>query len=115
MTDYNAAPAAPQPAAPAENPGKTLGIVGLILAFFFQLPALIVSIIGLNKSKKAGFKNGPALAGIILSIVFGIGWIIGTIVLVAGLATIGADPEGFLCDQVGTGTYEVEGETIVCD
>ena len=53
-----------QPA--AEDPGKTLGIVGLILSFFTALIGLIVSAVALNKSKKAGFKNTPALIGIII-------------------------------------------------
>jgi hypothetical protein len=55
-------------AAPADvNPGKTLGIVGFILAFLVALAGLIVSIIALSKSKKAGFKNGLALAGVIIA------------------------------------------------
>jgi len=50
------------------DPGKTFGIIGFILAFVgFQLVGLILSIIGYNKSKKAGHKNGLALAGIILN------------------------------------------------
>ena len=52
-----------------ENPGKTLGVIGLVLAIFLPLIGLVVSIIAKSKSKKAGFKNGPALAGIIISIV----------------------------------------------
>ena len=54
------------------NPGKILGIVGFILAFvpYLQLPGLIVSILGFNKSKQAGLPNGLAKAGIILSAIF---------------------------------------------
>lgn len=51
------------------NPGKTLGVVGLILAVLLPLIGLILSIIAKHKSKKAGFKNGAAVAGIIISIV----------------------------------------------
>ena len=40
-----AAPA-PAPAAPASVPGKTIGIVGLVLDFFFPLLGLILSIVG---------------------------------------------------------------------
>lgn len=50
--------------------GKSLGIVGLLLSFFFPPAGLIVSIIARSKSKKNGFKNGLATAGIVLSIVF---------------------------------------------
>lgn len=74
------------------NPGKTLGIVGLIMAFFFGLNivGLILSIVGLNKSKKAGFSNGPALAGIIVSIVTIIIGAIIMAVIVAGALAVGA-------------------------
>jgi len=55
---------------PAQDPGRTMGIVGLILAIFCSLVGLIVSIIAFNKSKAAGFKNNIALAGIIVGAVF---------------------------------------------
>src|SRR3954454_21134296 len=50
---------------PAQDPGRTMGIVGLVLAIFCSLIGMIVSIIAYNKSKAAGFKNNIALAGII--------------------------------------------------
>lgn len=51
-----------------EDPGKTLGIVGFILSLLgFGLISLVVSWIARSKSKKAGFSNGLALAGIIIS------------------------------------------------
>ena len=50
------------------DPGKTLGIIGLILAFIGAgLVGLILSIIGYKKSKAVGIKNGIALAGIIIN------------------------------------------------
>ena len=68
-------PIAPQPPASqpptALDPGKTLGIVGFIMAFIgLQLVGLILSIVGFNKSKNAGFKNSLAFVGIILNGVF---------------------------------------------
>lgn len=66
MTDAPVTPAA----APATYPGKTLGIVGLVLAFLFALLGLILSIVAFNQSKAAGYKNTPAKVGIILSIIF---------------------------------------------
>lgn len=58
----------PKPAPQTTNPGKTAGIVGFIFAFVgLQIPGLILSIIGFNKSKRAGIGNGLALAGIILN------------------------------------------------
>ena len=62
--------ATPAPAAPAVVPGKTLGIVALILAILpFQLIGLILGIVANGQSKKAGVKNGPAKAAIIISII----------------------------------------------
>lgn len=55
--------------APASDAGKTLGIVGLVLAILAPLIGLIVSIIARNQSKAAGVENGPAKAGIIVSII----------------------------------------------
>ena len=50
-----------------EIPGKTLGIVSLILPFAgFGLIALILGIVALNQSKHVGYQNTPAIWGIIL-------------------------------------------------
>ncbi|MBO3662897.1 DUF4190 domain-containing protein [Microbacterium stercoris] len=65
--------------APAEDPGKTLGIVGFILAFVFALAGLIVSIIARNKSKAAGYDNQLAKWGIIVSIILLVLGVIGGI------------------------------------
>jgi presenilin-like A22 family membrane protease len=65
MSAYQTPPAGP----PAQDPGRTMGIVGLILAIFCSLIGLIVSAIAYNKSKKAGYQNNFALAGIIIGIV----------------------------------------------
>jgi preprotein translocase subunit SecG len=65
--------------APASD-GKTLGIVGLVLAFLVPLAGLIVSIIAGNQSKAAGVENTPAKVGVILSIVFMVLGIIFTII-----------------------------------
>jgi hypothetical protein len=78
-----AGPVAPPPG--ADYPGKTLGIVGLILAFVFQLAGLICSIIALTQSRRAGYKNGIALAGVIVSAAFIVIGIIAVIVVI-GLA-----------------------------
>lgn len=110
MTDATPAPAAPAPApAGTDFPGKTLGIVGLILAIFFNLIGLIVSAIALNQSKKAGYKNGPAKAGVIvgavllvLSIIFGIL----SFTLFASLFNA--------CAQLGPGVWDVNGVTYTC-
>jgi hypothetical protein len=70
-----------QPSAPAgDYPGKTLGIVGLILAIIIPLVGLIISIIASSQSKKAGYSNGIAKAGIIVgSILLALGIIVSII------------------------------------
>jgi uncharacterized membrane protein len=73
-----------QPASGVDYPGKTLGIVGLILAIFFNLIGLIVSAVAYSKSKKAGYKNTPAFWGIIVGAVLLVIGIIVTIFLIVG-------------------------------
>lgn len=85
MTDapppsYQSAPA------PAVNPGQTLGIVALILAFFFQLLGLILGIVALNQSKKVGMKNGLAVAAIWISVIL---MVLGLIITIAWFAFFG--------------------------
>lgn len=111
MTD-----AAPAPVAEVVNPGKTLGIVGLIMAFFFviDIVGLVLSIMALNKSKKAGMSNGPALAGIIVSIVT---IIIGVVILIvfAMVAAAGLAAFSEVCEGYASGMYELnDGTTITC-
>jgi Ca2+/H+ antiporter len=86
-----ATPANPTPQnAPAgqDFPGKTLGIVGLILAIFFNVIGLIISAIALSQSRKAGFKNTPALAGVIVGAVLLVLGIILTIVFSIAAASM---------------------------
>ncbi len=97
-----------------EDPGRVLGIVSLVLAFFFALAGLIVGIIARNKSKAAGYSNGFAKWGIILSIVFMVLGLIATIIVIAGGAALfGAVAD--ICAGYSTGTYETStGEIITC-
>ena len=98
-----------QPA--AANPGLGLGIAGLILAILWplQLIGLILSIVARGQSKRAGFTNGPATAGIIISIIVIVLTIIGAIafggLFLAILQT---------CGQLGSGVHEVNGVTYTC-
>ena len=88
QTSYQPGP----PTAPADFPGKTLGIIGLVLAILIPLVGLIVSIIAQNQSKAAGYPNKPARIGIIVAIILMVlGLLIGivTAVLGAGAATAG--------------------------
>ena len=84
VADYGAGPALPV------DPGKTLGIVGLILAAFFQLLGLILSIISFKKSKAAGFSGKLGKIGIIVNAVVMVLGTIAAIVLLAVSASIAA-------------------------
>ncbi len=84
-------PFVPTPPAPnsAEDPGKVMAIVGIVLAFVFALAGLIVSIIANKKSKAAGFHNSLASVGIILNVVFLVlQLLVGTIFVVAIIASV---------------------------
>ena len=73
MTQYQPGP----PAQPAALPGKTLGIVGLVLSVLCGLIGAIISFIAYRQSQAAGWKNNVALAGIIIGVVFFVLGIIG--------------------------------------
>lgn len=109
---------------PAANPGKTMGIVGLVLgivgfvvAFLAPIAGIIVSIIGLNRSRAAGQKNGLAVAGIIVSVIALIVNIIAVVVLVSLAATFGTTAAEILqqCEADPTGTVEFQGQQITCE
>lgn len=105
---YSGAPAAPA------NPGKTMGIVGLVLSIIgLHLIGIILGFVGLNQSKKAGQKNGFALAAIIVGF---IGLILFLIFILAGGALFGSLFGGLaqVCAELGTGVWEVNGVTYTC-
>ncbi|CAA9307735.1 MAG: hypothetical protein AVDCRST_MAG48-1823 [uncultured Friedmanniella sp.] len=70
MSQY---PPGAYPSGPAPQsgplPGKTLGIVGLVLAIFCSLIGAVVSFIAYRQSAAAGWKNNIALAGIVVGLV----------------------------------------------
>ncbi|GMM96296.1 DUF4190 domain-containing protein [Microbacterium sp. MTN4-26] len=107
-----AAPGAQDAPAPssAPTPGKTLGIVALVLSFFVQLVALILGIVALVQSRKAGAKNGFAVAAIIISSVLMVIGIIIAVVLIAALGPLLA-----ACGELGPGVWELtDGTVITC-
>jgi uncharacterized membrane protein len=72
MTDPvvpSAQPVQPGGVQPATYPGKTLGIVAVIVAIFFSLIGFILGLVARSQSKAAGYKNTPATAAIIIGIV----------------------------------------------
>lgn len=108
MTD--APPPAPAAAPAPANPGKTMGVVALVLSIIgLHLVGVIVGFIGLNQSKKAGQKNGFALAGIIIGF---IGMVIVLALIVGGGALFGSLFGA--CAELGPGVHEVGGVTYTC-
>jgi hypothetical protein len=82
MADYQATPP------PAADPGNTLGLVGLILAIIpcTSTIGLVLSIVGYIQSRRAGFQNNKALAGIIIGIIWiGLGIIAQVTGFIAGM------------------------------
>ena len=92
MTTPTPAPA-PQPAPAGDFPGKTLGIVGLVLAILAAPVGLIISFVANNQSKAAGYPNQLAKIGIIVGAILTALWLIGVIIsIVASAALISQVP-----------------------
>ncbi|MEO8827390.1 MAG: hypothetical protein ABI385_01695 [Lapillicoccus sp.] len=98
-----------QQAPVAEDPGKTLGIVGLILSFFTALIGMIVSIIAWRKSKGAGLSNVPAVIGIVVGA-------LGTVVLVIAIivGVVAFNTLMTKCNELGPGVHRDGGVTYTC-
>jgi len=115
---YSAAPPpAYGPPATSTVPGRTMGIVAFILSFFVQLIALILGIIALSQSKKAGHKNPWALGAIIISaslLVLGIIVLIVFFTVIAPQIAETADEILRQCQELGAGVQEINGIPIDC-
>jgi len=113
MSEVNNPPVAPAaPVAPvAGDPNKTLGIVALVLSIVASIIGAIIGIVAYTKSKKAGYKNGFALAAIIVGFVIFAIQVISIIVLIV----VGLGAANSLCDGQAPGVYELTtGGTITC-
>ncbi|WP_407320054.1 hypothetical protein UQW22_06290 [Isoptericola halotolerans] len=58
------------PPYPPDPPGKTMGIIGFVLAFVIAPAGIVVSAMALSESKKAGYDNVLGKWGLWLSIIF---------------------------------------------
>ena len=94
------------------DPGSTFGVIGLVMAFFIAPIGIVLSAIGLSKSKKSGFKNNLALAGIIVGSIVSVLVVLSIILLVSSAA---GELEEFKKDceakngtflDTGSGTYK---------
>ncbi|MGJ4844139.1 DUF4190 domain-containing protein [Leifsonia sp. Le1] len=102
----------PPPAPPRPlDPGRGLGIAGFVLSFFFLLNivGLVLSIVGLVQSRRAGNRNGLAVAGIIIAAV-GIA-VTGLIVALVVPAFVDAAQT---CARLGDGVHVVGNATYTC-
>ena len=96
--------------APTGSDGKTLGIVALIVSFFFSVLGIILGFVAKSQSKKAGVKNGPATAAIVIGF---IAVIITAIIIGVSVAGIGA--LAGVCTDLGPGVHELDnGTTVTC-
>jgi len=72
-----------------EDPNKTLGIVGLVLAFVAPIIGVIVSYIAKKKSAEGGYpENTPAKWGFILGLIFTILGVVFAIIYFIAIAAI---------------------------
>lgn len=106
-------PYLPPTAASGDYPGKTMGLVALILAIFVNIVGAIVGIVALRKSKKAGAKNPLAIAAIIVG--FALFVILSIIGIVAGIAFATFTTELLQqCDGLSGQEIIIEGTPLVC-
>lgn len=113
QTPPQTAPNATQPAPGEVDPGKTLGIVGFVLAFLVSVVGIILSAVALAKSKKAGFGNGLALAGIIVGSIVTVFWGI-FLAIVISIAVAVTSSIFERCAQLGTDRVYISGEYYSC-
>lgn len=101
-------PAAPQTAV---DPFRTFGVVGFVLSLFaiVNIAGLVVSIVALVRSRRAGFRNGFALAGTVIS---SIGVVI--TVIVGGIVVSTFVDAAQTCGRLGTGVHVVGSSTYTC-
>lgn len=105
-----AAPAAPGYAAPAAPvPGKGLAIAGLILAIVFPLIGMIISLVARSKLKKAGAPTTLATAGFWIGLALTVIGIIVSIIIGVTFANLFS-----ICEQLGSGVWNVDGVTYTC-
>jgi hypothetical protein len=91
------------------DPGRSLGIAGFILSLLVPISAvgLILSIIALVQSRKAGMKNKLALAGVIIGAVITLLGLAFFVFLFTSLFQV--------CSELGNGVHRQNGITYTCN
>lgn len=119
-SDTDAAPteaaAIPEPSptiAPplAVVPGRTLGVVGFALSIIplTNLIGLVLSIVALVKSRRAGHFNGFALAGIVIA---SVGLLIAAIIVATAVPML--VDAAVTCARLGDGVHQIGQSTYTC-
>jgi hypothetical protein len=95
----------------SRDPFRTFGVVGFVLALFavLNIAGLVISIIAFVRSKRAGFRNGFALAGVVIA---GLGVLV-TILIVALVIGTLIDASQ-TCAQLGDGVHVIGSATYTC-
>lgn len=97
----------PQDALPERDPGKTLGLVGLIVALIAGVVGIVLGVLSYRKSRAADFGGGLGMAAIIVGAITTV--LLGTqlFLLANGMGIGGA------CDGRKPGVYELENGTVI--
>ncbi|WP_448808637.1 DUF4190 domain-containing protein [Agromyces bauzanensis] len=87
------------------------GIIGFVLSFFtiLNIAGLTISIVALIRSKRAGFRNRFALAGLVIS---SIGVIITILVTSVAVSTLVGAAQ--TCARLGDGVHTIGSSTYTC-
>ncbi|HEY9308505.1 MAG TPA: DUF4190 domain-containing protein [Microbacterium sp.] len=101
----------PAPAEPARDPFHVFGVIGFVLSFFaiVNIAGLVISIIALIRSKRAGFRNRFAMAGIVIS---AIGVVITIVVTTFAVSTLVGAAQ--TCARLGDGVHTIGSSTYTC-
>lgn len=94
---------------PSQKKTNGYAIVGFVLSFFVSIAGLIVSIIGLKKSKELENGKGLSIAGIIISIVILVFQILVILIVMSGLffaATVYPEIKKDLNDEIEDRVYD---------
>jgi len=94
-----------QPETVVHNPGKTLGILGLVLSIPLSLVGLVLGVVGLVRSRRAGLHNWWAVAAIVVSFLV----IVAIVIWASTLVWLMGE-----CAELGPGIHEVNGRPIEC-
>lgn len=109
MTQTTEAPSAANTT--SDFPGKTLGIVGLVLAFIVSLAGIVVSAIALRESRAAGYKNPIAEAGLIVSVILTVLGVVGAIISIVVTVALWQS-----CGYMGNGVHMMQnGASLDCN